>query len=415
MSDLQNLLDALEDLVGKRVAAPLRWKYEQAKARGIILLPPPHPFEAYGEIQLGEVIWNNEIKGIFGLYDIELPQHIGIFGRTGAGKTNCAFLLLQRLLSMSKPFLVFDWKQTYRPLAKQHNLTLATPGHCFAPFSLNPFDLSNIPAQLHDAYLRHLLSVIMNTYLRELRLLSVEGAEYLLLRAIDSLHNQRPLFTLKDIYLWILQYQGSAREKDWKSTVLNVLYKLTTGPIGLVLNNTRSIDISRFINTNTIIELGWLGSPNDKAFLMQLVLLQLYYHFSQLPPSKKTRFMVLVEEAHNILLEHKGSYETVVEMVLRQIREYGVSLCLIDQHPSLMSLPALGTFCTIAFNLRSPKDTDLMASSLCVNEPEYFSSLRTGQAIVKIQDRYLKPFLVNFDKADVPPDCGDIFNSLASL
>jgi len=113
--------------------------------------------------------------------------------------------------------------------------------------------------------------------------------------------------------------------------------------------------------------------------------------------------MIFLEEAHNVLLRHLRGYETVVEMILRQVREYGVGICLLDQHPSLMSLPALGTFCTIAFNLRTREDVEVMRSSLSLGEDaDYLRKLKVGQAIVKLQDRYVKPFLVQFPRAEVP-------------
>lgn len=50
----------------------------------------------------------------FGLKEDEFIQHIGIFGRSGSGKTNLAYRILQGLVKADKPFLVFDWKRNYR-------------------------------------------------------------------------------------------------------------------------------------------------------------------------------------------------------------------------------------------------------------------------------------------------------------
>jgi hypothetical protein len=401
MSDIKQILRAMDDLLGRETTAPLHWQYEQARAQGKILLPPPHPIEAYGELELGEVIWADRGMATFGLWDDELPQHIGIFGRSGGGKTNTVFLLLEEFLKAGKPFLIFDWKQTYRGFAKENRTTLYTPGNPEAPFFLNPLKLDNIPAHLQEGYLRHLLAVLLNVYFRDLQLLSVAGAEYLLLRGLDYLRANKTVFTFKELFFWMLHYQASFRERDWKSSVLNVLYKLTTGPLGQVLNHEPCVDLKKLMVSNTLMELHWLGSPNDKAFLMEIFLLQLYYSFSQEPPAKGTKFCIIIEEAHNVLLSHLKGYETVIEMVLRQVREYGVSICLIDQHPSLMSLPALGTFCTICFSLRTERDHKVMAAALALDEPGTLNALRTGQAIVKLQDRFLKPFLVQFPKARI--------------
>ena len=404
MNDINSMLNALDGLAGKDTTAPLRWKYEQARAQGNILLPPPNSINSFGEYHLGDVLWNGQEAGPFGLYASEFPQHIGIFGRTGSGKTNCALLLLWNMFKENKPFLVFDWKQTYRPFSSAHSLPHLTPGSNIAPFFLNPFDLGYIPKHYHQSYLRHLLSVLLNVYFRDLQLLSVEGAEYLLLRAIDELAQSGQGFTFRDLFYRILSFNSSAREKDWKASVVNLLYKLTSGPIGTVLNSSTSISIGELAKQQTILELHWLGSPKDKSFLTQLIALQLYYHFSQKPASPEVQFFLLIEEAHNILLRHDQGYETIIEMILRQIREQGVGVCLLDQHPSLMSLPALGTYCTIAFNLRAKEDFAVMTPSLGLSNEDsiYLGQLQTGEAIVKLQNRHLKPFLVRFPIAHIP-------------
>jgi len=113
------------------------------------------------------------------------------------------------------------------------------------------------------------------------------------------------------------------------------------------------------------------------------------------------RFMIFIEEAHNVLLKHLKGYETVVEIVLRQIREYGVGICLLDQHPSLMSLPALGTYTTIAMSLRTREDLAAMEPALNLyGDKDYLNQLKVGHGIVKLQDRILKPFLVQFPQAE---------------
>jgi len=403
MKDISRILRTWEGLLGKRTASVMGLRYEDAYQKGIILLPPPTPDISKGEYVLGKVIWSNAEVGDFGLRENELGQHISIFGRTGAGKTNAAFLLLQQLLDKGNRFLVFDWKQTYRGMASQKQMKLYTPGQDEAPLFFNPLNLSAIPENLHDAYLRHLVAVWLDVYFRELRLLTTEGAEYLFLRGIETMRTQQQQLTFQNLYSWLLQYPSVCREKDWKVSLSNVLHKMTTGPIGRVLQDHHEpVDIGKLLTTCSVIELHWLGSPKDKVFLMQTLLLQLYYHVSQLGHSPSLRFFVLVEEAHNILLRHAQGYETVMEMVLRQVREYGVGICLLDQHPSLISLPARGTYTTIAFSLPAYEDVHAVDNSMALGQDrEYLSKLKVGQAIVHLRDRFMKPFLVQFPKAEL--------------
>ena len=135
---------------------------------------------------------------------------------------------------------------------------------------------------------------------------------------------------------------------------------------------------------------------------MQVLLLQLYYHVSQQSKNLGLNFCVLVEEAHNILLKHGRGYETVMELVLRQVREYGVGICLLDQHPSLLAIPSRGSYCTIAFNLPAHEDMYATANSMALGaDQEYLSRLEVGQAIVKLRGRFLKPFLASFPKVNL--------------
>ena len=75
----------------------------------------------------------------------ELVQHIGIFGRTGAGKSYLVRSLLLTHLLYNKPVLLFDWKGTYTDIAGSGNVLLFIPGSSAFPFYFNPLSLEGIP------------------------------------------------------------------------------------------------------------------------------------------------------------------------------------------------------------------------------------------------------------------------------
>jgi len=112
------------------------------------------------------------------------------------------------------------------------------------------------------------------------------------------------------------------------------------------------------------------------------------------------RHAILIEEAHHILLRKKqemtGS-EAITDIILREIRELGEAIILLDQHPSLISLPALGnTYTTLCFNLKHRADMMTIADSLLLSrdEADFLGQLDVGLAIAKLQGRYFLPFLV---------------------
>lgn len=88
---------------------------------------------------MGEVYYGLSPLHGFGLREGEWIQHVGIFGRTGSGKTNVGFLLVQDLIKEGKPFLIFDWKRNYRDILDLFDgVLLFTVGRDISPFHFNP-------------------------------------------------------------------------------------------------------------------------------------------------------------------------------------------------------------------------------------------------------------------------------------
>ena len=91
--------------------------------------------------------------------------------------------------------------------------------------------------------------------------------------------------------------------------------------------------------------------------------------------------------------------ETVTDVLLREIRELGECIICLDQHPSLISKPALGnTYVTFAMNLKHRGDIAMIKDCLLLDSEQagYLGKLEVGWAVAKLQGRWFKPFLVNF-------------------
>ena len=389
--------------------------YKQEK----IILTPPSKFEQlYGDYPVGMVWYADKPLYPFALLERELVQHIGIFGRTGAGKSYLVRGLLLTHLLYNKPVLLFDWKGTYTDFTSHPaGVLLFIPGSASLPFCFNPLDLEGIPSEQHKAYLRQVIDIFIDSYLEDLKLLTVQGVEYLLLLAVDNLMAKKGSLTFSDIYEWLTRFEGRMREMDWKTSALTILYKLITGPLGNVMQ--KSWNMEWLVKQKALFELNNAGSAKDKSFLIRTLLLRLYYHFQEKGTSDALKLLIIIEEAHNILLRKDSGYETIIELVLRQIREFGVGICVVDQHPSLMSLPALGTYCTVSFNLRLKQDRDAMASALLLDRDEraYLGKLPPRFAVVKIQDRFLTPFLIQtfYVSRGNKPSVSEIKNRMAKL
>jgi len=357
-----------------------------------LILTPPFKFEhLHGDYPAGMVYYADKPLYPFAFLEKELMQHIGVFGRTGAGKSFFVKGLLLTHFYLKKPLLLFDWKGTYRDMLAE-DVFVFEPGSDSFPFFFNPLDLEGIPAEQRKTYIRQIIELFIDCFLEDLKLLTVQGVESLLLRAVDYLLENNQALSFQSIYEFLRKFEGRMREMDWKTSALNILYKLVTGPLGKVMNN--SCNIEWLSNQKIIFELSNVGNSKDKSFFIRSLLLRLYYHFMGKGSSASMRLLIVIEEAHNILLKKGTGFETIVELMLRQIREFGVGICVVDQHPSLMALPALGTYCTVSFNLKLRQDRDAMASALNLEQAEYLGRLPPRFAIVKIQDRFLTPFLI---------------------
>ncbi len=78
----------------------------------LLLSLPPHE-KSRGTFHLGTTLYEQP-KWDFGLTSKELLQNIAIFGRSGSGKTNVAFSLMQQFVEKRVPFLFLDFKKTAR-------------------------------------------------------------------------------------------------------------------------------------------------------------------------------------------------------------------------------------------------------------------------------------------------------------
>jgi len=380
--------------------------------RNILLEPPPRD-KVKGEYPLGTVIYANKPICSFGLLDSDLPQHVAILGRSGAGKTNVGYLLVWNLLRAGKPFIVLDWRGTYkhflrRPEGKE--IMVFNLGDDKS-LSFNPLDPPpNLTKNQAQAYLRDIVSIITTTYLPGHHLLSTRGVEYFFLKALDLLgvDGDKPV-TFNDIYNFMKGYHADSREMDWKVSALNILFKLTTGPIGWLMNSAEACTAADILDKPVVLELTALGSETDRSVFTQTLLLWLYYNRLAEGKSQTFKHAVLIEEAHNLFLKRPNSEQSVHDLMLRQMRELGESLVLLDQNPSLLTVPALGnTGVTICLNLKHGDDVEAAGKAMTLPREnwDYIGRLPVGQGIVKLQDRWMKPFLVRFPEFPVSSSSG---------
>ena len=368
------------------------------------LYPPPKAAAA-GEYPIGTVKYAGKDLYPFGLREEEWIQHLAVLGRSGAGKTNTGFLILQELKRKGKPFLVFDWKRNYRDvlsLPEFNDVEVYTLGRNIVPFTFNPL----IPPEGTSprTWLKKLNEVIAQAYCLG------NGVLFLLQQAVDAVYEEAGVYdstivkwpTFKDVLLKARNMDTRGRESGWLSSTLRALSSLCFGDMDKLLNSSNNKSIDHILEKSVILELDAL-TQSDKVFFVQTSLL--YLHHKRMTEKKRKYFKhaVIIEEAHHVLSDERRSLvggQSVMEILFREIREFGESLVLLDQHPSKISLYAWGNiYCTICMNLKHKTDINSMGQCMLLDkERDILGTLPVGQAVVKLQGRIPRAFQIEISR-----------------
>jgi hypothetical protein len=365
-------------------------------------LIPPSEEQAQGEYPIGQVLYSGKHLYPFGLRENEWIQHMAILGRSGSGKTNIGFSILKTLVQHDKPFLVFDWKRNYRDLLawpEFRDVEVYTIGRNIAPLTFNPL----IPPAGTDpkTWLKKLNEVIAHAYCLG------NGVLFLLQQAVDAVYEEAGVYenlvqswpTFKDVLTKARTMDTRGREAGWLSSTLRALSSLCFGGMGDLLNSSSNRSIDHILDGNVILELDGL-SQADKTFFVQACLL--YLHHKKMAENVREHFdrCILIEEAHHILSGQRTSLtgaESVMDTTYREIREFGVSLVLLDQMPSKLSGFALAnSYTTICMSMSNRADINAMSQTLLLDTgKDVLGTLEVGQAVVKLQGRIPRPFLIS--------------------
>ena len=389
---VREMADAeMKDLLDKQIITEAYSKLGDFHRKILLSLPPEKV--AKGSINLGTIQYEAE-KWPVGITPTEMLQNMVVLGRSGAGKTNVSFHILRQLVERKTPFLFLDWKRTVRHLTPLlgKNVNFYTPGRSLLKFPFNPFVVP--PGTESHVYINQVMDVMSDAYTLG------DGSRSLLRAALTTLYGGGNLCpTAKDIIAEIEKVPDKERVRGWKITALRAMESLDFSDLSADTKITQEQLAHQLLEQNTVIELDGLAQESKK-FLVPLLCLWLYYVRLQSPEREKLKLVIFIEEAHHVLYrKSQGTKESVLEMFFRQCRELGIAIVVLDQHAHLLSPAALGnTYTTICLSQKDPTDINKLAALCLVDKDDkgYFSMLPVGQGIVKLQDRWMQPFLVQF-------------------
>jgi len=366
-----------------------------------LLLRPPLRHIAHGELVLGQILYNNERLFPFGLNREELRQHAVMFGRTGAGKTNLSYVLLRELSRQNLPFWVFDWKRSYRDLLQldwAQDIKVFTVGRDVAPFKFNP--LIPPPGTAPQEYLPKIVEIIAHAYFLG------HGVSYLLGKALDDLYEECGLYKgqatsypiFQDLLKGFYGVKARGRESLWLASTKRALWTICFGEMGRTVRSRTPFEIEHLRKERVVFELDALANVNKILFIESFLL---WLHHFLLAKSQRgaLQHVTVIEEAHHILRrKEQAGAETVVETVVREIREFGEGLVMLDQTPSLFSAPGHGNaYSTVGFSLKERDDVRTVGSVMGLaseTAQDWLRRLEVGQCIVRLAGRHKEAFLL---------------------
>ncbi|MDY6839636.1 MAG: DUF87 domain-containing protein [Thermodesulfobacteriota bacterium] len=351
-----------------------------------ILLPPPERNLLEGEYPIGEAMFGGKPFGLFGVKQPSWLCHTGLFGKTGSGKTTLSIRILRELCKHNHPFLIFDYKRNYRDLLKhpdfkdQEILVFTVGRNDVVPFYFNP---KQGPAGVEEyVWIKQLSEIIEKVYLLG------PGAN-------DVFMESAGMSTFKDMQNNVLKQKKKARELLWWASVKRTLNAINYPGLGEMVNCLAGYPIPELLNKKVILELDGL-SGSDQAFVIGSLLLWIYHYRMRQPEREVLKHFMIIEEAHHLFLKTRQE-EDIADVIMREIRELGEAIIIIDQHPSKMSVSALGNLSTkFALTLSLNQDVKAISNAMLLdkNEQRYLSMLTLGQCICR-SDRFAKPVLLS--------------------
>jgi len=361
--------------------------------------PPNRDFAEAGDVPLGAISYGERSLYPFLIESDRLKEHILVAGRSGSGKTNLTFILMQGIMARGIKVLALDWKRGYRDLlALQPDLRVYTIGRDVAPFRFNPLIP---PAGCEpNVWIKLIVDVIASAYW------GGEGVISLLVAGLDQLYRGAGAYsgtperwpTIVDLLDWLRTVKLRGRAAMWQASAERILLAMTYGEFGAVVNTQSNDHIQGLLDHNIVLEMDGLSSNSDRTMFSEALTLYLYrYRLAQGPQPQLTNLIVL-EEAHNLLLQRATeSRESVLENSIRMVRQYGIGYVFVDQSASMLSKVAFAnSYATIALSQKLRSDVQAISSAMNLTDEQKqaLNTLRVGTAVVRVADEHPEPFLV---------------------
>lgn len=365
-------------------------------------------------------------------------SHTFVTGSTGKGKSNVIYQLLGKLAQNHIKFMVIEpAKGEYKTkIGKQRGVITYVTNPNFSTY-LNENDLKEMDVRLlkinpfrfpdrihileHIDRLICIFNVCWPMYAAMPAILkdAVERAYEKCGWDLETSVNKYgvclyPTFTdvIAQVKIILNESEYSADNKgDYIGSLSTRLKSLTTGINRLMLCADDWEDEMLF-DTNAIVDLSRIGSPETKSLLMGFLLIKLQeYRMQSNISDSPLKHVTVLEEAHNLLKKTSTEQNTEgsnmvgksVEMLsnaIAEMRTYGEGFIIVDQSPGMLDKAVIrNTNTKILLNLPDYDDRQIVGKAAGLNDDQIveLARLERGVAVVHQSD-WVEPVLCKFEK-----------------
>ena len=366
----------------------------------------------------------------------KLCSHTFISGSTGSGKSNTMSVILQGLIKHNIDFLIvepakgeykLDFHKVLQKDRKNPINIFTTNPLCERLLHLNPF-------RFHPGI--HVLEHVD-------RLLNIFGSCWeltaampaILKRAVEQAYESTgwdlgssyfmgpgepryPTFAtvVRELRNVIDSSDYSQEAKgNYTGALVTRVESLASGILRQIFCAEEDISYEELFDSQTIVDLSRLGSPDTKTLIMGVVVMLLSEY--RMAVAQKTgvtdaglKHVTVLEEAHNLLKNANtanGGSQIVaksVEMIsnaIAEMRTYGEGFIIVDQSPTAVDISAIkNTNTKIVMRLPEQHDCEAMANAMGLNEFQQKEIAKQGKGIaIVMQNDWTAAVMVGIDEA----------------
>lgn len=387
----QKVIERIQLLVNQRIGII----YKPTKS----LPPPADKSRMFGDVKLADVHYpEGKFYAELKLKRQELMRHILISGMTGSGKTTLSMNLAKELNRNKVPFWVFDWKGTWRKIVGQpgfNDTLVCTIGSEKSPLKIDPF--APPPGVPLDRWIDVIIMVMQVSYFL------AEGSEFILNEALYDLEPGEKL-TFNALLDKVRHTAKRGREGLWNAPVKRALAKLVSARcLGRTLVSKPVHHLSSLVNHNVIFEFTDVIHMNDRIFMTCFILNYLNEYLRAQPKRNELLLGCFIEDAHNIYnkaIEDRLIQQNIMDVLLDEIREFGVCMAIITLQPSKVSSSCkANTYTKVTFNLGNGDDIQDISRCMFLDpvETKAIDLCDVGECIVKLKGRFFEPVHCKID------------------